>query len=275
MANPSAGKSFQNPYQPGSPEYTAWNKVNADSASVAPDASGALDPSVYGGGWATAYNNFSGAQTQPGQLKLGHVADTTMASLDDDPTRKAQMAALDNMQNVMNYNGLTPQDQQQLQTIKNQQATAEQGQRGAIMQNARARGVGGSGLQMASLLNAQSSGAGSAAVAGTNVAANAQARKDSAAQSVGTLGGQVRGQDYTRAQAADYINQFNTGIDNQVAQWNQVGSQQQGFQNFMDLATARANVLQAREGQGTQQRGQTMGLVGQLGAGALSSGNGK
>jgi hypothetical protein len=183
--------------------------------------------------------------------------------------RRYQIAALGNIQNVMNQGGMTPEDRARLMQIQQSNAVREQGQRNAITQQAAQRGVGGSGLALQQLMGNQQQSAQSNALQGTDVAAQAQARQRQAALDLAGQSGGMRGQDLQVGQAQDYINQFNTGIANQAAQWNQVGRQQQTFQNSMDRATAQANVLQAKQGQGTQQRGQTMGLVGQLGSAAM------
>lgn len=220
--------------------------------------------------WGTALNLLgqTAANETPGQLTLQQAKDSVMGAQGAE-ARGYQISALGNLQNVMNQNGMTPEDRARLMQIQQSNAIREQGQRNAIAQQAAQRGVGGSGLALQQLMGNQQMSAQSNALQGTDVAAMAQARQRQAALDLAGQSGGLRGQDLQVGQAQDYINQFNTGIANQAAQWNQVGARQQAFQNQMDRATAQANVLQAKQGQGTQQRGQTMGLVGQLGSSVM------
>lgn len=220
--------------------------------------------------WAQAYNvlGAAGQYEDPGKLNLKQQAKSRLGA-EGAAAKAYQMSALSNIQNVMNQGGMTTEDKARLQMIQQSNAIREQGQRNAIAQQAAQRGVGGSGLALQQLMANQQQSAQSNALQGTDVAAQAQARQrqaglDLAAQSQG-----MRGQDIQVGAAQDLINQFNTGIANQQRTWNQVGAGQQKFSNAMDRATAQANILQAKQGQGTQQRQQNMGLIGQLGSAAM------
>jgi len=148
----------------------------------------------------------------------------------DPATRAAQMGALGDLQDVVSSDGMDPQARAALYELQSQGATQERGQREAILQNAAARGIGGSGLELGSQLANQQGSATSLANQGFQSAADANARKMAAIQGVGQLGGQVWGQDAQAAAAQNAINQFNTAnrqsTENQNVGWrNQADAQ--------------------------------------------------
>lgn len=131
-----------------------------------------------------------------------------------DPTaRSAQMQALSQLQGIGQSGGETAIDQASINNILNQTNEAARGARGAVMQNAQERGVGGSGLDIVNQQLANQGAAQTANQQGLGVAANAQARALQAIQQSGQLGGQIEGQQYgeaaNKAAAQDAINRFN------------------------------------------------------------------
>lgn len=137
----------------------------------------------------------------------------------DPKLKQAQMEALAQLQEIGQNKGLTAMDRAQLAEIQGEEATQARGAREAILQNAAARGMGGSGLEiMAQMKNAQDSATRQSG-RDTQVAGLAQQRALQAIQGAGQLGGQMNTQDFEQqakiAQAKDAINQFNTANQNQ------------------------------------------------------------
>jgi hypothetical protein len=223
------------------------------------------------------------------------------AEIENDPALKnAQLNALTGLQEVASEGGITAKDRSQLEAIKSDIGTQEKGAREAILQNARERGVSGSGLELMAQLQAQQGAATRGAQQGFDVAAQAQDRALAALQQAGTLGGSIRGQDYDeQAQAAaaqDAINKFNTsnlqtvGLTNTAAK-NQAQQQnlsekqriadqsvalrnqqemhnkaliQQDFENRYKKAGGTAGAYQAAAQQSSNQARDNLGFVGGL-----------
>lgn len=138
-----------------------------------------------------------------------------MADINVDPSLyAAQKEALGGYQDIIANKGLDATAQAQLGQIATQEQTQSRGAREAILQNAQARGVGGSGIELASQMQAQQASAGQQAQRDMDVAANAQQRALQALEAYGQLGGQMQSQQFSQqaqqAQAQDAINAFNT-----------------------------------------------------------------
>lgn len=220
---------------------------------------GKLDPAI-----ETAINQGPSAQSQ---IAL------------DPTTRAAQMSALSQLSDISSKQGMDAQERAQIQQGINSVNANEQGQRGAILQNAAARGVGGSGASLAAELEAEQGGANTASQNALGAQAQASQRALSALGQQGQLAGQVHSQDYQQAlnaaNASDAISQFNarnqnaamaantqaqnqaqaynvqedqnianqnTGLDNYQQQYNKNLLQQQ-YQNQLQKASGAANAL--------------------------------
>jgi hypothetical protein len=128
---------------------------------------------------------------------------------EDPELKKRQMAALEQMYQTAMQGGMDPQSRAALLQAQNQNAAAERGARGAIVQNAQARGVGGSGAEFLGTLANQQGSAARNSMAGTQAAGDARTRALQAMyQSQAGYGG-VRGQDLNAAQAKSQVEQFN------------------------------------------------------------------
>jgi len=128
----------------------------------------------------------------------------------DPESRDAQLGALRQLQGIVSDEGLDPQSRAAIEEAKSLSQSEERGQREAILQNAAARGIAGSGIELASKMGAEQGSATRMANQGFQAAADANARKLAAIQGVGALGGQVSAQDADKAAAQNAINQFNT-----------------------------------------------------------------
>lgn len=126
----------------------------------------------------------------------------------------AQMQALQQLQRLGAEGGLTAMDKAQMNQIQNQINAQEKANRNAILQNYAARGMGGSGVELAQQLAGNQAATQTAADQGFNVAAQAQQRALQAIQGAGQLGTGIETQQFgeaaQRAAAQNAINAFNT-----------------------------------------------------------------
>lgn len=113
--------------------------------------------------------------------------------------RDAQSAALSQLAQ-WGQGGLTGADRGMLETTRRRDAQAAGSQRGALMQQAQARGVGGSGLDYATQMQANQAGQAQASDAESQMMMGAQQRALAATQAQGQLGGQLRQQDTSQTQ---------------------------------------------------------------------------
>ncbi len=179
----------------------------------------------------------------------------------DTQGRQAQLAALQQLQDIGNEGGLTAQDKAQLNAIQNEEQTKSRGAREAILQNAQARGAGGSGLEMLQQMQNEQNAASNASTRDLNVASMAQQRALAALQAAGQQGSQLNQQQFNqeqaKANAANEIAKFNAqntqqvGLANQAANNAAQNTNLQNKQNVANLNTQTAN----------QQEGYNKGLV--------------
>lgn len=194
---------------------------------------------------------------------------SSLSTYKGDPRLKeAQMRALAELEAIGSGGGLRASDRARINDIRRQTATADRGAREAIMQNAAARGVGGSGMELASKLISQQASADREAAANDDVAARAEDRALQAIMGSGKLGGEVRSQGFDearhRASAEDAINTFNARNKNLVGQWNAENRQNasnsniaQKYGNFGTATNLRQNEFGNKV---TKTRGQTGAL---------------
>ncbi len=144
--------------------------------------------------------------------------------IQSDPNLKHnQMDALAGLQDVSDSGGMTTMDQANLAKIASQEDAAARGKREAILQNANARGLGGSGLELMSQMQNQQDSATRKSQRDLDVAGMAQDRALQALMQQGQLSGQIQNQDFNqqaqKAGANDAISRFNA--QNQQNQLNQ------------------------------------------------------
>lgn len=150
----------------------------------------------------------------PEQAQTYLVEQSDMNNISTDPKLKqAQLDALSGLQDISSNKGLTAADRAQLQSIQTGEDTAARGAREAILQNAQARGMGGSGIELLQQFQNQQDSATRKSQRDLDVAAMAQNRALQALQQAGQLGGQIQAQDFNQqaqvAGANDAINKFN------------------------------------------------------------------
>lgn len=179
------------------------------------------------------------------QAALANQSDMNNISLDPN-LRKAQMDALGGLQDV-SKDGLTDQDEANLSKIQNQENSAARGSREAILQNAQARGLGGSGLELMSQMKNQQDAATRTSQRDMDIAGSAQDRALQALISAGNMGGSIENQDFSqqaqKAQANDAIAKFNAQNQQQVNLANtQASNAAQGANLGMKQSIADQNV---------------------------------
>lgn len=164
---------------------------------------------------------------------------------------QAQMDALQAIQQ-RSKTGLNAQDRANLNNILQQTGAAAQGQKGAIEQQMRARGLGGSGSELAMELANSQNASNEASKRGDDLGAMAASNALQAAGMTGQLGGQIEGQQFGQqfqtGQAADAFRQFD--VANQVGQQQRnVGAANQGQQYNLNLAQNVANANTSQQNQ--------------------------
>lgn len=139
---------------------------------------------------------------------------TAYSDISVDPTvRAAQTDALKSLQDISKEGGLTAIDRSKIDEIISRTGQEERGAREAIVQNQRAMGRGGSGLELAAMLENQQGAATRASQQGTDVAALAQQRALEALTQGANLGGQMEERQFGEAskvaEAKDALTKFN------------------------------------------------------------------
>lgn len=165
--------------------------------------------------------------------------------------RDAQMQALHQLGQTA-QGGLRPEDRAAFNQLRDELIRQQEGKRQQILQSMAARGVGGSGAELAAQLQASQTGANEAAQRGDALSAQASQRALQALGQYGTMAGQVRGQEFDinrqRAEAADALQRFNIENARQV-QTRNIGAQNVAQQLNLgeQQRIADANVQQANQ----------------------------
>lgn len=132
----------------------------------------------------------------------------------DPRLKEAQLTALERLKEIGESKDLSIQERSKLSQTQEVLSAKERGARQAIMQNAKTRGLSGSGLELQAMLANQQGTTAQAAREGFDIASSSQARALEAIMKSGQLGGDIRSQDYQeksdKARAQDSINRFNT-----------------------------------------------------------------
>lgn len=185
-------------------------------------------------------------------------ARSEFSNIQEDPRRVSlQDQALDVLSREVQYQGMTPEDAKAYQQMRSEAGSIEAGLRGANDARMRQRGMASSMGAYAGGLAAAQAGANSANEMGLGIAADSRRRYLQAADELGDLSTQVRGQEWGQAaqgaSAQDAINRFNTGNRWDAQKYN-LGLGQQNFQNQL---TKLGAVNQARGNLGSEykQRG--------------------
>lgn len=155
---------------------------------------------------------------------------------------ESQRRALQQMQGIYDAGGYTDTERAQLQLSQRDAAMGERSQRLAALEGARARGMGGGGMELMGALAAQQGGANRASDWANQIAIAGQQRALQALQNSGQMASQMRsqsfGEDSGRRAAADAWNQYQTGL----IQQRQAGMGDAAQQGFNNQVTATAGL---------------------------------
>lgn len=193
----------------------------------------------------------------------------------------AELSALGSLQNIIDQGGRDATEQADLNDILNTVAATTRGANEATLQQQAQRGALTSGMSLAAQLANNTQGAQQANTNALRANADAQNRQMQALQSLGTLGGNVQGQQYGadanranaanaiaqfNAQQANAMNQFNTGAKNTAQAMNL-----QNAQNISNTNVGNENANRERNSNLIQQNFQNQ--LGKAGAAANVAGN--
>lgn len=200
----------------------------------------------------------------PEEAQAALLEGSSMSSIQLDPSLMAsQMDALAALEEISSSGGLTAADRSRLNQIAQDEARQSRGAREAIIQNAQARGMGGSGLELMAQLQNQQDAATRQSTRDLDVAGMAQERALQALMQQGNLAGQISNQSFNqqaqKAQAQDAIAQFNAQNMNQFNLANTQAKNQaqaanlQNQQNIANQNVALRNQQAAQKAQVNQQ----------------------
>lgn len=189
----------------------------------------------------------------PDMVETVSLAPSQMSKVSTDPIlRKAQMASLEKLTQIGNE-GLTAQDKMVLEQATRKAAQENKSNQESILQNMASRGQGGSGAELAAKLSSSQATADRANQESLAVAAQAQQRALDAMTRSGTLGGEIRTQDFNQqsaiAQAQDSINRFNAANSQDVALKNiaaRNAAQEANLRNKQSVSDANIGAEQKR-----------------------------
>lgn len=236
----------------GEADNRAWYEKML-SSSAAPGAIGALSGL---GGYLAASKNRDAADAAMQKAtdlssQMNYLQNPEIAKVQDEANAKMNLNKAMGILSDRASMGLTPQDQADLEKIRNQQAQTFQSQQGQIQENMARRGMQDSGLGLAQMMGASQQAQQQAANNATDLSSQMFQAKQNAAQNLANVAsGALQGQfnrDVTRAGSTDQMSQFNTNLQNQ-----RVGNMQQAQQNMANY--------QQKQGQA---KAQSIGNIGQ------------
>lgn len=192
-------------------------------------------------------------QTQ-GSLGYNDLEDSELGDIVTDPRyRENELAALRELEDISKQ-GFTASDLADMVRTENLANRAHQGRTESIRQGMQARGLGGSGLDIATQMQSAQMANEMEALKALEREGMMQDRKSNAALQLGNLSSQLQGRDYSqqaqKAQANDAINRFNAANRLNVNQWNQQNAQNIANQNVAQGNQWRDQQFQAKSGLG-------------------------
>jgi hypothetical protein len=175
------------------------------------------------------------------QMQALQELDSEVSKIAYDKTAKqTQLDALAALR-ARSRGGLTMQDKADLMNAQREIDRQQSGVQKSIIQNMQARGVGGSGMELAARMGANQQGVQQASQNAMNVAANAQNRALSALRESASLGRQI-GQDQlnldeSKARALDEMRRRNIERQQQAMQFNVTNKNQANLANWNRVNT--------------------------------------
>ena len=148
----------------------------------------------------------------------------------NDGLKTAQMEALGLMRQRARV-GITPEDRAKMNALRNEVERDSEAKRQQIIQNMQARGLGGSGAELAMMLQGQQESADRASQQADNLGAMASQNALQSLSDYSSTAGNLQSQDVelqkAKAAASDEMNRFNVGGQRNVEQRN-TGASNQG-----------------------------------------------
>lgn len=193
--------------------------------------------------------------------------------------KAAQISALDKMSELEQGGGFNLEDRANLNSVRNSTAQADSARQAGILENAQARGIAGSGSELAARLSSAQNSANMENQAGLDIAASARKRYFDAVRARGDMAGNMREQDFGEqsaiARAKDARDVFNYGARRDTTRYNNDLRQNQ-FGNNMSLTDRRYSVARDRAnaltGQGQREGQMIAGVGGAIGGGLANYG---
>jgi hypothetical protein len=182
--------------------------------------------------------------------------------------RSAQVNAIQNLQSFVDQNGLDAQGRAANQQVMGQQAQANQGQQGAIMNQMARQGMSGSGSELAAMLSGQQGSANAARSNGLDIAGQARSRALAALGQQAGVAGQMRGQDIGVQQGNQSAEQARQMFNAKQRMAAMQGNNQNSQMAFNDNLNRLQNLGQAEQGSASrydQGAKQTMGDFASIG----------
>lgn len=185
---------------------------------------------------------------------------SAMEGVQTDPRlRQEQLSVLEKLGNL-SQNGNDAESKAAMHQILSQVARQESAGRNAILNNMRARGVSGSGAELAAQLSNQQASAEQAQSAGLQQGAIAQRRMMDALLQRGQMSGQMRNQDFgensAKAQARDAISRYNADSKSRAGYYN-AGLAGQQYQMELQKLNGKAGAARGAAESAGQSASQT------------------
>jgi hypothetical protein len=182
----------------------------------------------------------------PEEAQAYTMGSTAMEGISTDPAlRGSQMSQIAALENLRDQGGMNLTDKANLQRIQNEEMGKELSQRQSIMEQARQRGTGGSGMELMALLNSNQAGTNRQSQRDLEIAGMAQDRALQAGGQAASLAGNVRGQDFSQesqiAAAKDAAAKFNASMMSGTNQFN-VGNQLRAAQGNQSMRQGVSNI---------------------------------
>lgn len=217
-----------------------------------------------------AYGSISLPALQKASLDV--LGPTELAKITTNPAyQSAQMDALARLKVGIDQGGLMAQDRANLNRVQGQAAQAASARQGQIRENMAARGIGGSGAELAMDQASAQQEAQRDQQGGLDVAGMAQARALQMIKDRAGLAGQMQDREYAQKAAAagaqDSINRFNLQHKFDVNAYNN-GIAEQGYANQMERAQGMMGIANEQAGYEQQKGAREAKLMGTLGGAA-------
>jgi hypothetical protein len=180
-------------------------------------------------------------------------------------SRAAQLDALKEMQGIYRTGGLDAISKGQIAEADAGANRNAQANRNSVLESARARGAGRSGVTLALQQAGGQEAMGDSNLAASRAAATSEGNRRGAIAGAAGTAGTVRAQDYQAAAAQDQINQFNAAM--------KTGAQQATFGNEMGQLGAEGGAYSPVYASGKANEGRVARLYGSIGRLAGSAGD--